>query len=354
MFFNLPLIAIDIGSSAIKIVEMSGRGDKKLRTIGIELLPEGAIIDGFIQDVGVVEGTLKHLIKRLKIRTTGRRTSISLGGSSVIIKKINYPNKDEIELAEMIESEAEQHFQHDINELYFTWHAFDVAPDAMERPVIMIAAKRDLVEQYISIIKSTGLKIGVVDCDVFALYNMFEYNFGSVGGLVALANIGASSTQVTLIGNGQYLYTRDISIGGNNWSKSIAAALNIPLENAEAMKIAAGEGDLSSGITNQEAMTKITDQLVSEIQVTMDFFFQSGEAPMDLSAVSAVFLAGGGAKTPGLDSAIASALNIPVNIINPFHKVEIPKRFPMESILSQGHLYSVCVGLSLRDKDDHV
>jgi len=354
MFFNLPLISIDIGSSAIKIVEMSGKNDKKLRTIGIELLPEGVIQDGIIRDIATVENTLKHLIRRLKIRTTGRRTSISLGGNSVIIKKINYPNKDDLELADMIESEAEQHFQHDINDLYFTWHALDTDPDNPDRPVILIGAKRDLVEQYISVIKSTGLKIGVVDCDVFALYNMFEYNFGSVSGLVALANIGASSTQVTLIGNGQYLYTRDIAIGGNNYSKSISSALNISLENAEAMKIAAGEGDPSAGIADPSALNKVTDQLVSEIQVTTDFFFQSGEAPMDLTAVSAVFLSGGGAKTPGLDSSIASSLNIPVNMINPFHKVEIPKRFPMESVLSQGHLYSVCVGLSLREVDDHV
>ncbi|MCB9228791.1 MAG: type IV pilus assembly protein PilM [Deltaproteobacteria bacterium] len=353
MFFNSSLLAIDIGSSAIKVVEMSGKTEKKLINLGMELIPEGAIVNGSIQDAAIVTKSLRRLLRRLKIRVSGRKTAISLGGSSVIIKKINYPNKDEIELADMIEAEAEQHFQHDLNELYFTWNLLDSSEHAEERSVIMVAVKKNLLDQYISVIKNAGLKIAVIDCDVFSIFNMFEYNFGAVDGLIAIANIGASSTQVTLSGNGQYLYTRDISIGGNTWSKSIASSLNTTLHNAESMKIAAGEGDISSAVLHQDSMKKITDQLANEIQVTIDYFFQSNDAPAGLSKVQAVFLTGGGARTPGLDATIASTLNIPVTIVNPFHKVKIPKKLPMDHILSQGHIYSVAVGLSMRSQDDY-
>ena len=352
MFLKSPMIAIDIGTYGVKFVEISK--NRTLKAIGTELLPEGVIVDGMIQDNEIVEKSLKKLIKKLKIRTFGKRAAVSLGGSSVIIKKVNYPNKDDLELADMIEAEAEQHFQHDINELYFTWHTFRSNPGIIERPVILVAAKRDLVEQYISVVKSVGIKIGLVDCDVFSIFNAFEANFGIVEGLIAIANIGASSTQVILIGNGHYLYTRDIPIGGNTWSGSIASGMGIPLERAEAMKIAAGEGDISSGIANHLSMTKITDQLVSELKVTIDFFFQSGEAPLDISQLNAVFLSGGGARTPGLESAIAQVMKTPVSIINPFQKTHIPKKFSQDLLASQAGLFNIAVGLSLREQNDHL
>lgn len=350
--FKLPPIAVDIGSSAIKIVELSGSEEKKLRSIGIELIPEGVINEGSITDIPIAQQALKKLVKRLGINTFRRKACISLGGNSVIIKKVNFPNKDEVELSEMIEAEAEQHFQHDINELHFDWHAMEPEPNMNDRGVILIGAKKEVVEQHMTVAKAVGLKVAVVECDTFATYNMFEHNFGTVPGLIALANIGASSTQVSLIANGQYLYTRDIAIAGNNYTEALATSLNIASENAEAVKIAASEGEGTVTADVQNVIEQINKQLVSEVQVTTDFFFQSGEAPEEFNALSAIFLNGGASRTIGLDSAIASAMNLPVNIINPFHRIEIPKKFPMDSILSQGHLYGVGVGLSLRDTND--
>ena len=350
--FKFPPIAVDIGSSAIKIVEISGTNKKKLRSVGIELVPEGTISDGMISDIPAAQQALKRLVKRLRIGTTRRRACLSLGGSSVIIKKVNFPNKDDDELADMVEAEAEQHFQHDLEELHYDWHALEAQPNQQDRSVVLIGAKKDIVEQHIEVAKSIGLKIAVIECDVFALFNMFEYNFGTVQGLIALTNIGASSAQVSLIGNGQYLFTRDIAIAGDTYTKALSSELNIAPENAEAVKIAASEGGASITPEIQKVIAEINKQLVSELQVTTDFFFQSGEAPLDLTALSGIFLTGGASRTIGLDSAISSAMNIPVNIINPFHKIEIPKKFPMESILSQGHLYGIGVGLSLRDTED--
>ena len=351
--FKLPPIAVDIGSSAIKIVEVSVGSQKKLRSVGIELVPEGAITEGYIQDVPTVQQALKRLVKRLRLSTSRRRACLSLGGNSVIIKKVNFPNRDEAEIADMIEAEAEQHFQHNIDDLHFDWHILEQNPNQQDRSVVLIGAKKDIIEQHIAVAKAVGLKIAVIECDVFATFNMFEYNFGVVQGLIALANIGASSAQMSLIGNGQYLYTRDIAIAGHNYTKALSTALNIAPENAEALKISSSEEGASVTPDIQKVIAQVNKQLVSEIQVTIDFFFQSGEAPLDFTALSAIFLTGGASRTVGLDNAIASAMNIPVNIINPFHKVEIPRRFPMDSILSQGHLYGIGVGLSLRDVEDN-
>lgn len=175
MFFNRSLIAIDIGSSAIKVVEMRGGSQKKLAAIGSEALPRGAIVDGMIQDAASVETVLADLLGKLGIRTMGRRAAISLGGSAVIIKKVNFPNTgDDLELADLVEVEASQHFQYDTGDLYYDYHMISPHPESTERSVILVGAKKSIVDTYIGVVKATGLKIGVVDCDVFAQANMFE------------------------------------------------------------------------------------------------------------------------------------------------------------------------------------
>lgn len=351
MLIRTPSIGIDIGSSAIKIVELSGNSPKKLRSIGIELIPPGAIADGFIQDTSAVEISLKNLIKKLNLRTRGRRAALSLGGSSVIIKKVYFPNKSEEELIDLIEAEAEQHFQHDLNDLYFSWNTLDAPSKSEEVPIVLVGVKKELLEQHISVIKTANMKIGITDCDVFSLSNMFQYNFGSVNGLTVISNVGASSTQVSIINNGNYLYYRDIPIAGNHYTQALETSLNIGYENAESLKIDASGSSPSSKQVG-EIINVINDQLVQEILATIDFFFQNGEAPLDASSIDRIFLTGGGSRTLGLSAAIAASLQVPVQILNPFYKIEIPKKFDRNNILFHGPIYGIGVGLSLRELDE--
>jgi len=355
MFFNRPLVAIDIGASSVKIVEMTGKGDRQLRAIGLELLPEGAVIDGAIQDLEVVESTVKALIKKLKISTTGRRAAVALSGSSLLIKRVGFaPTQDPAEMHEQIFYEAEQHFQHDMDELYFDYHELkDEADHTGNIPVLLVGAKRDVVEQYLGIVRSLGMRTAVIDCDVFSVSNMFEYNYGMIDGLIAIVNIGASVSQVSLVSQGEYLYTRDISLGGDDYSVKLTGVLGVDKDNAENLKVAASQGDDSVPDEVHNVLNEINQQLVSEIQLTVDYYFQSGEAPPEITGITHLYLSGGGSRTLGLDAAVAAALQLPVQIINPFHRVDVnPKRFQMDYILGQGHLYSVAVGLAMRTPDD--
>jgi type IV pilus assembly protein PilM len=355
MFFNRPLIAIDVGSSSVKVVEISGKGDRKLRAIGLELLPEGSVLDGVIQNQSVVESVVKGLIKKLKISTTGRRAAISLGGSSLLIKKVGFPPmSDAAELHEQIFYQAEQHFQHDLDELYFDYSEISKVPDQTGNiPILLVGAKRDVVEQYLAMVRSVGMKIGVIDCEAFSVANMFEYNYGIVDSLIAMVNIGASAIQVSLLTRGEYLYTRDISLGGNDYSGRIMGILGVDRANAESLKVAASMGEDSIPAALTDVINEVNQQIVNELQTTINYFLQSGEAPSEFNKVSHVFLCGGGSRTLGLDAAVAAALQIPVQITNPFHRIEVdPKRFQMDYILSQGHLYGVAVGLALRGMND--
>ncbi len=352
--FNRPLVAIDIGSSAIKVVEMTGQKQKKLRAIGLELLPPGVVVDGAIQNQDVVEQTLRGLLKKLKIRTSGRRAALSLSGSSVLVKKVNVAAKN-ADLAEQVYYEAEQQFQADMADIYFDYTELEGVPErGPEQPVLMVGAKREMVEQYIAVMRAVGLRTGVVECSTFSVSNMFEYNYGVVDGLTALVNIGAALTQVSLVAGGEYVYTRDIAIGGEEYSRRIMELLSVDRPNAENLKVAVSQGDGSVPEELHKVLGEINEQLVHEIQVTIDYFFQSGDGAGREAGLTSIFLTGGGSRILGLDAALAAALQIPVQIVNPFQRVEVnPRKFQMDYILMQGHLYGVAVGLSLRAMGDN-
>ncbi|MCX6105463.1 MAG: type IV pilus assembly protein PilM [Proteobacteria bacterium] len=349
--FSRPLVAIDIGSSSIKVVEISGGNQKKLRKMGLELLPPGAVVDGLMQDPEIVEGALRTLLKRLKIRPQGRRAALALSGSAVLIKRIDVLAKDN-ELAEQVYYEAEQQFQADMSEIYVDFFPVEGAVEVGKpQPVLLVGAKRDMVEQYIALIRKLGMRTGVVECAAFSTVNMFEYNYGSVQGLSAVAKIGASVTQVSLLFNGDYVYAREIPIGGDEYSRRLKEALNVDRDNAESLKVSSSQGEENLPAEVNKIIGEINEQLVAELQGTIDYFLQESQ---NVGVITSVFLTGGGARILGLDAAIAATLHVPVQIINPFQRINInSKIFKMENILTQGPLYGVAVGLSLRSLGDH-
>jgi type IV pilus assembly protein PilM len=352
--FSRPLIAIDIGSSAVKVVELTGNSPRALRRKGLHLLPGGSVVDGAIQKPDEMADIVKELLGGLKIRPSGRRAAISLSGSAVMVKRIKITRSKDQELSEQIYYEAEQHFQHDMSDLYFDFAPLTQGPDPEgTTPVLLVGAKREHVEQHIGLVHSLGMRAGLVDCDVLSVANMFEYNYGQVEGLVVLVNIGSMLTQVTLMVNGNYLYGRDVALGGEEYTKRLMETLAIDHANAESLKIAASQGEGAAPEGFQAVINDLNDQMVGELQSTLDYLLQSGEAPADLPPLRHVFMTGGGARTLGLDAAIAAAMQVPVNILNPFQKISVnPKFFDTESLLIDSHLFGTAMGLAIRSMGD--
>lgn len=348
--FSRSLVAIDIGSSSIKVVEMSGRGQRRLRSIGLQVLPLGTVMDGMIQNPEVVKDVLRELLGKLKIRPRGRRAAIAISGSSVLVKRVTVTGKGQ-DLTEQVYYEAEQQLQADMAEIYFDYSK--VGPDAGGeggQSVIMVGAKRDLVEQYVSILRGIGMRAAVIECGIFSTANMFEYNYGAVSGLIAVVNVGAAMTQVSLIFQGEFVFTRDIPIGGEEYSRRIMERIGCDHENAESLKVAASQGDANVPQELAPLLGEVNEQLVSDVQLTLDHFYQTAAG---LGGLTGIFLTGGGARVLGLDAALAATLQVPVQIVNPFQRVDVdPKKFQMDYILMQGHLYGVAVGLGLRSAGD--
>ena len=174
-----------------------------------------------------------------------------------------------------------------------------------------------------------------------------------VKGLIAIVNVGCTSTQVSLLLNGDYLYTRDVPIGGEEFTRRIVDTMGIDRAQAESLKVSSSQGEDNVPPELNSILTEINDQLVAEVRMTVDFYFQSGELPADVGGVNYVFMTGGSCRVLGLDAALAASMQLPVQIINPFQRVDInPRRFEMDYILMQGHLYGVAVGLGMRSVGD--
>jgi type IV pilus assembly protein PilM len=354
LFLNKNLISIDIGTSCVKMIELTGRSTKTVKTSGVEVLEPGIVVNGRIEDQPALVAALNRLAKKLKIITKGRRCALSLGGNSIVVKRALLENiNDEMDLNEQVRYEAEQHFQYDLEELFFDYYPMKEFANDTGTPVIICGAKQEIVQSYIEAVRELGMRVGVIDSDVLCLANMFQHNYGEVQGLSAIVNVGASGTSVSLMFDGQYLYTREIPTGGDYYTSQISESLGIDKNQAENLKVTAAS---SSGETPQDLMNalgEINEQLVNEIGQCVDFYFQSGEAPQEVEDLENIFLVGGGARVLGLDAALAAKNNVPVNVLNPFHKIEVnSKKIGMDYILTQGHLYGVSVGLGLREMND--
>lgn len=350
MLFNKSLIAIDIGSSSIKVVEMSGGRNKKLHNLAIEILPRGAVEAGLIRDPEAVQRTLEKVLDKLGRVGKNQRVAISVSGVSTLIKRVAMTVEKGMDVDEALYEEAKQQFHHNLEDMYFRYQ--EVTSSFIQdgqRAFVLVAAKIEIIEQYVDLMHRLKLKVGITDCDVFCLTNMFDYNYPVADALTIAVNIGASATQIVFMYNGEFLFAREIFIGGNEISHRIAEHLKVDFDNAESLKISASLGDQAIADKIRPALHEINEQIAVEINTTLAFF-QTEEMAGRFDKVDHIFLCGGAAGTLDLSATISGILKAPVQVINPFQRVDTgPSRIEMDYIMSQGSLYGIGVGLALRD-----
>ena len=229
------LVGLDIGSSAIKLVELkdSKAGGYRLVKTGLEALSPEAIVDGAIMDSSLVVDTVNRIVSSLNVRNPDFGTSLS--GHSVIIKKISLPAMSPEELAESIRWEAEQYVPFDINDVNLDYVVLE-SGGGETMDVLLVAVKKDKIGDYTSVITQAGKTPVLVDVDAFALQNAFEANYPvEAGHIVALGNIGASVTNVNILSGSNTIFWRDISFGGNQYTDAIQKQLTLSFEQAEAL-----------------------------------------------------------------------------------------------------------------------
>jgi len=346
LFAKKELIGLDIGSSSIKAVELDwGRKTPRLKHFGMIPLPPEAIVDGAFMDSASIVESIRSLIEGLRIKT--KNVAVSISGHSVYIKTINVPNMSEEQLEESIRWEAEQQIPFDIEDVNLDFQILNeqVSPDQMA--VLLVAAKKDMINDYTAVIEEAGLQPTIVDVDVFAIENAYNLNFESPEDeVVALVNIGASVMNINILKGGTSAFTRDISIGGRQITEEIQKRLKMTYEEAEALKIR--ERDAGAQSTEVEKIIQATaEQLATEVRRSLEFFAASSSG----GEIKKIFLSGGCAKIQMLPGLIEERISMPVEVFNPFTKIECSaSTFDPEYIKQVAPLAAVGVGLALRSE----
>src|SRR5262245_8558072 len=222
------VVGLDIGSSAVKAVELKAVGKGyKVTGVAIEPVPADAIVDGAIMDGGAVAAAIRRVFDRKVFKT--KDVAASLSGNAVIVKKISLPVMTEAELSESIHWEAEQYIPFDIQDVNLDYQILDKGSDGKgTMDVLLVAAKKEKIADYTGVISQAGRVPVMVDVDAFALQNAYEMNYGDSSAVVVLLNAGASAININIVSGGQSVFTRDISMGGNAYTEAVQKELNLP------------------------------------------------------------------------------------------------------------------------------
>jgi type IV pilus assembly protein PilM len=344
-------VGLDIGSSAVKAVELKQAGKGyKVTAFGAESVPPDSIVDGAIIDGAAVADAIRRLFDSNKIQT--KDVAASLSGNAVIVKKITLPVMTDAELAESIYWEAEQYIPFDIQDVNLDYQILDPGDAANGKAtmdVLLVAAKKEKIADYTGVIAQAGRTAVVVDVDAFALQNAFEVNYGiEAGKVVVLLNAGASATNINILQGDQSVFTRDISIGGNAYTEALQKELNLPFELADQLK----RGEPVEGVTFEDArpvLRAVTENVMLEIQKTFDFF----KATAASDRIDRIVLSGGASRAEGFLEMLTERFEAPVELFDPFKNVAFDaKRFQVDAVDAIAPTAAVAVGLALRRAAD--
>jgi type IV pilus assembly protein PilM len=333
----------------VKAVELKPAGKGyRVTAIGIEPIPPDSIVDGAIIDGGAVADAVRRLFANAQFKA--KDVAASLSGNSVIVKKITLPAMTEQELAESIYWEAEQYIPFDIQDVNLDYEILTPKADSQgTMDVLLVAAKKDKIGDYTSVITQAGRKPALVDVDAFALQNAYEANYGfEPGGVIALLNAGASATNINILHGAQSVFTRDVSMGGNAYTEAVQRELGLPYELAEQLK----KGDDVDGATYDDArpvLKAMTDNILLEVEKTFDFF----KATASNDRIDRIVLSGGASRVDGFATALATRFGTQVMPFDPFRQVSIdPAKLGGVSVEEMAPVAAVAVGLALRKVGD--
>jgi type IV pilus assembly protein PilM len=344
------LVGLDIGSSAVKAIELKQNGKGyKVSAIGVEPVAPDSIVDGAIIDSAAVADAIRRLFANKQFKA--KDVAASLSGNSVIVKKIQLPVMSQQELTESIYWEAEQYIPFDIQDVNLDYEVLDpgTGPEsqgAME--VLLVAAKKDKIADYTGVITQAGRTPVVVDVDAFALQNAYEVNYGfDPTQVVVLLNAGASAININILTGGQSVFTRDVSMGGNAFTEAVQKELNLPFDAAEEVK----KGQSVDRVSYDDArpvLKAMTDNVLLEVEKTFDFY----KATAANDQIDRIVLSGGASRVEGFVDSLRERFGTSVEPFDPFRQVTFDAKRLGQSAEEMAPLAAVALGLALRKAAD--
>ncbi len=344
------LVGLDISSSSIKMVELSGdgKGGYRVERYAIEVLPRDIVSDGNIVNLEAAAESVRRAWK--KLATSTRFVAIALPASHVITKKIIVAagqRAEELEL--LVESEASQYIPFALDEVNLDFQVVGPAPSSPDEIEVLIAASRkEKVEDRVAVAESAGLKPKVLDVESYAVLSAFalveaQLPENSKGNIVALVDVGANVMNLTVLRNGQQLYAREQAFGGNQLTQDIARLFDLSFEEAEAEK---RRNNLPEKYET-ELLRPFREAMALEISRALQFFFTSTQ----FNEIHHIVLSGGCAVIAGVDEVVASRTQINTIVANPFANMLLADRVRDKALLADASSLMVACGLALRRFD---
>ena len=347
---NLPfgsekdlVVGLDIGSHAVKVCQLKRTSNGyAIVTLGSTVLPEGAVDDGTLNDPETVSKAIADLFSNLKIKN--RKVGFSISGYSVIVKKVNLAVMENAQLEEHIMAEAEQYIPFDIEDVYLDFQDLKTNTKGADRTdVMLVAAKKEVVDDYLEMLQSINLNPVIVDVDGFALENCFEHNYGKDEN-VALVDIGAAKMNINIISQGISVVARDIVVGSRQLTEQIQNNFDIEFEEAENIKL----GLVPAGEKSREIegiFSTTCTQWVLEVKKAIDLY----HANHPDQPLKKLILSGGGAKVSGFPDFLAQETALEVELFNPFQKMTTnPRAIDPDYLFSVGPEMTIVTGIALR------
>ncbi|MDH4097519.1 MAG: pilus assembly protein PilM [Nitrospira sp.] len=345
------LVGLDIGSSAIKLVQLKeSKGRHILQKFGVKPLEPEVIVDGTVMDEGRVVSAIRELFDEQGVKN--KLVAISISGHAVIVKKISLPPMPDEELEGQVKLAAEQYIPFDINEVNIDFHVLPADPSGDQQgdmAVILVAAKKDKINELTELVKGAGLVPMIMDVDAFAIENMYAINYPMAQDeTTALVNIGASVMNVNIIRGGSSLFTRDIPLGGNRYTEAIQREMGMPYEEAEENKKMKQGGDSDAAVLSN-IMNSVNGEVASEIARTVEYF----RTATTNAELDRVLVCGGAGQSKGLIQELGERMQTPVEAADPFGEIDVTGSDLDPDLLAElAPAAAVSVGLALRAVGD--
>jgi type IV pilus assembly protein PilM len=344
MFFGgRSSIGLDIGSGYLKVVQLKDtKSGYELELFDMLSLPPELIVDGSIIDSLRLIDSLKELSRKAKIRAKDVAISIA-GHSSVIIKRVALPDMSEEELSESVKFEAEQYIPFDIEDVNLDFQILGPKEEPGQMDVMLVAVKKDIIGEYLSVVKEAGFNCQIVDVNSFALENIYEINYEiEAGKNVALVNIGANTINMNILKGGISVFTRDSAVGSNLHTEVLQREFNLTYEVAERLK----RGEPVENVSPQDAfsvMELASEEIIGEVNRSLEYFHEE---------INEVIMSGGGALVKDFPKLLAEKIGVETKVMEPFKNIRIPKKFDLAYIQDVAPMAAVAAGLALRRPGD--
>ena len=340
-------VALDIGSSSIKMVEASGeKNGYRLVNMGILPLPPTAVQNNMVAEKDVVVKTIQSLIRANGIKAT--RVISAVPGRAVIIKKIQLPAQGEEELEANVEFEATNVIPESLENVNLDYQVLNYLDDGSKMEVLLVAVKKEIINSYTQVIQEAGLTPAIMDVDYFAMENMHEVNYEiQPDTVVGLIHIGARYTSINVLKNGVSTFTGDLQVGGEAFTESLVQALQISYDQAETFKVTGLlEGKKNADL--QSLLKPTCASLAEEVSRTLNLY--AGMAAEEV--IHGIYLSGGSSKVLGLCPLLGERLGVPVQLAEPFRGFNVARNIDKDYLGESALVLAVGAGLSIRRPGD--